>query len=139
MASGQGLERREIDGMAPLLEGSQALDLAGPTRARLPNHRRAAVGGAELQADGQVPRQQAKPDGHLVGMQAGTDQVIEIMPMNQLVNHLLDAPALPVQPDELAGAEALDTRHVDPRPAPIGGLPRGQSEQLQAGIPMAVA
>src|SRR4051794_34444087 len=101
MASGQGLERCEVDSMAPELERSQALHLGGPAGARLPNDRRAAGGGAELEADGQVPGQQSEPDGHLVGMPAGAHQVIEIMPMNQLVNHLLDAGSVPKSVGEL--------------------------------------
>lgn len=72
-------------------------------------------------------------------MQARAYQLIQIMPVDQLVNDLLDAPALLVPPDALLRTEALGTRHVHPRPAAVGGLPGGQSKQLQAGIPVAVA
>ena len=100
-----GLAGRQPDGPLLLDKEPQALDLGGAESPRLPQHRGAGASLTDLQAEGQVAGQQTKAHRDAVGMQAGTDQVIEIMPIKQLVNHLLYAPALTIEGGQTSGAQ----------------------------------
>jgi hypothetical protein len=109
--------------------------MVGTESAGLTQHSGAGSGLADLQSEGQVAGEQAKPDRNAIGMQAGTDQVIEIMPINQFVNHLLHAPALAIKRGQAPGAQPLTVRDVDSQ-AP--GIARGagrQRDELQPGVP----
>ena len=90
------LKRCEKDGAALLAERPQALDVSRAEGQRLADHGGTRGGGVNLQADGQVPREQSKADGHAVRVQARAHQMIEVVPMEQLVQCLLDPLALAV-------------------------------------------
>ena len=75
-----------------------------------------------LQPDGEVAGEQAEADRDPIGVQAGADQMIEIMAMDQFVDSLLDAPALAVQRGQALGAQPLHTGDVDPGPPPSVGV-----------------
>src|ERR671933_2045164 len=75
---------------------------------------------------------------HAVGREPSPDRMIEIMPIDQLVEGLLHAPALAVAGRELPRPEPLDAGHIHPGPAPIGRRAGLQGDQLQARVPVAV-
>src|SRR5829696_7813540 len=65
--------------------------------------------------------------------------MIEIMPVDQFVDRLLDPPARPVERGEPTGAEPLNTRDVDPGAPPVGGRAGAERQELQARVPGAPA
>src|SRR4051812_25385369 len=72
-------------------------------------------------------------------MEASGHEMIQVLAIGQLVDRLLDPPALTIDGGQPPGMQALDAGHVDPGAAPIGGMPRAEGEQLETGIPMAPA
>ena len=105
---------------APLDEEAQALDVGGAEGARRAPHGGAGAGLVDLQPAGHMAGEQANAHGDAVGMQAGADEVIAIMPVDQLVYHRLDPPALAIERGQPPGVQPLDTRDVDPRAAVLG-------------------
>ncbi len=72
-------------------EGAQPLDGLDAEGARLAEAHWALAGLVDLLAAGQRARQQAHADGDAVGVEAVTDQMVAIMPVEDLVDDLLDA------------------------------------------------
>jgi hypothetical protein len=112
------------------LKEPQALDVSRAEGPRFAEDRRLALRQVELEAEGQVAGEQLEAEGHAVGMQARGHQMIQVLAVDQLVQRLLDPPALPIQGGEPAGTKPLDVGHVDPGPAPIGGVPGAESQEL---------
>ena len=82
-----------------------------------------------------IAREESKADRDSIGMEPVADQMIEIVPVNQFVDRLLDPPALAVERGEPTGAEPLNTRDIDPGAPSIGGRAGAERQELQAGIP----
>jgi hypothetical protein len=138
-ARGAGLSGPEPDGALHLNEQAQALDMGGAEGAGLAEDLGASSGLMDLQPQSQVASEQAQAHGDTVGMEAGADQMIEIMAVNQLVDHLLDPPAVTIERGQAPRIQPLDAGHVDPGAAIIGRRPGGQRDELQAWIPRAPA
>ena len=90
------LERREQDELAVWDKGAEALDLLGTTGARLANVLRPALRLLQLQANGEITRQQPEANSQAIGMQPIADQMIEIVAVEALLDGLFGPPPLPV-------------------------------------------
>jgi hypothetical protein len=77
--------------------------VGGAEGGRLTDGRGAAVGVADLEADGEVSGEQAEAERDAVEVQAVADQVVEVHAVEHLFNGLLDPPALPIKSRLCAG------------------------------------
>src|SRR5439155_22590940 len=114
-----GAEGREPDGAAGPGGGARPLDVRGAEGGRLADGRGAAAGLGDLQADGEVARQEPEADRDAVGVQAVADQVVEVVPVDELVDDLLDPPPSAVGARQALRAGRAQAGDVDPRPAPL--------------------
>src|SRR5262245_38026846 len=115
---------------APLdMEGSQTGDVGSTEGERLADAGwpRARVG--DLEADGEVADEQAEADGDLIGVQAGADEVVKVVAVDQLVERLLHAPALAIQRSECPRPDRAQAGGVDPRPALIARGTRAEGDE----------
>ncbi len=80
--------------------------MGGAEGARLADDLRARLGLGDLAADGEVAGEQAVADRALVGVQAVADEVVEVAPIDELLDGLLDAPAATVDGGEALGVAA---------------------------------
>src|SRR4051794_19701112 len=65
--------------------------------------------------------------------------MVEIMPINQLVNHLLHTPALAIEGSQAPGVQSLNVRDVHPRAAVIARGTGRERDELQPRVPGAPA
>ena len=120
-------------------EGTQPRDPCGPEGPRLADGFGAGLRLRELVPDGQVAREQAEADGDLVGVQAGADEVVEVVAVVQLLDRRLGPPAAAGgggQPPRADGARVGDG---DPGAAPVVRGARAEGEQRQVVVPGAGA
>ena len=120
MLGRSGQQRDERDGVALEDKGAQAVDLGGTEGQRLPDDSRAGCRLVNLEANREVASQQPKADRDAVRVQAGAHEMVEVMPVEQFVEPLLDPPPLTVQRDEALRAEPLDVGHIHPGAPAVG-------------------
>jgi hypothetical protein len=101
----RGVKGQQNEGVLLALKEPQALDVSRAEGPRFAEDRRLALGLVELEAEGQVAGEQLEAERDAVGMQPGGHQMIQVLAIDQLVQRLLDAPALAIQSGETAGTK----------------------------------
>src|SRR5215204_5977085 len=125
-------ERGYDEGPAVAVKQAQPVDVGGAEGHRLADDGRTRLRLVDLQADREIAREEPKADGDPIGMEAVADQMIEIVPVDQFVDRLLDPPALPVERGEATGAEPLNPRDAAPGAPPIRRRAGAERQELQA-------
>jgi hypothetical protein len=74
-------------------EGAQPVDVRGPEGGGLADLVGPAAGAGDLQADGEVAGREPEADRDAVGVQAVGDQVVQVGPVERLLDRLLDPPS----------------------------------------------
>jgi hypothetical protein len=90
---GGGTERGQPEGAAGADDGAEPLDVGGAEGGWLADGCGAAAGLGDLQADGEVARQEPEADRDAVGVQAVADQVVQVGSVEQFFDRLLSLPA----------------------------------------------
>src|SRR5438105_4794145 len=103
-----------MDGTSREDEAAEARDVGGAKGQRLPEDDGERGGLVELESDGEVTGEQAEANRALIGMEAGADQMVEIMAVAELVNCLLDAAPLSVEGGQALRAQPLDVGDIHP-------------------------
>ena len=80
------------------------MHMTGAEGQRLANDGRRTGCGVQLMTNGQIPGQQAKTDRDAVGIQAVADEVVEVMPVAQFVDGLLDPSSPAGRPESLSSS-----------------------------------
>lgn len=78
---------------AAALKEAETIDVLCPEGAWFGDACRASLGLLDLESNGEVARQQSEADGNTIRMQAVADQMIEVVSILDLLDHLFNPPA----------------------------------------------